>query len=101
MPISLFIFPSSLTVGEVGIPPPKSHFYTFSLSQILLISPSPTDNMVVKCTECKLEVASKAALVAHWEEQRAENKKHYHCSKCVVLFHTPEGEDRHHKEVCT
>ena len=57
--------------------------------------------MVVKCTECKLEVASKAALVAHWEEQRAENKKHYHCSKCVVLFHTPEGEDRHHKEVRT
>ena len=57
--------------------------------------------MVAQCNECKLVVASKADLVGHWEEQRAKGQKHYHCSKCVALFHTPEGEDRHHKEVRT
>jgi hypothetical protein len=55
--------------------------------------------MGATCRECKLEVASQAALVAHWQEQREQGDRHYHCAKCMHLFHTPEGEERHNKEV--
>jgi hypothetical protein len=54
---------------------------------------------IVNCNECKLEVASKAALKAHWEEEREKNNRHYHCQICVRLFHTPEAETRHRREV--
>lgn len=55
--------------------------------------------MVATCKECKLEVESRAALVTHWSEQRDQGNRHYHCSLCMQLFSTPEGEDRHHREV--
>jgi len=55
--------------------------------------------MAVACKECKLEVESRAALVAHWNEQRNEGNRHYHCSLCMQLFATPEGENRHVREV--
>lgn len=59
----------------------------------------PTENMAVECNECKLEVASKAALKAHWQEERELDNGHYHCHVCVHLFHTPEAEDQHRREV--
>lgn len=59
----------------------------------------PPDIMVATCKECKLETESRAALVAHWSEQRDKGNRHYHCSLCMRLFSTPEGEDRHQREV--
>ncbi|KAK3299246.1 uncharacterized protein B0H64DRAFT_317249 [Chaetomium fimeti] len=35
--------------------------------------------MTVTCKECKIEVASRAALAEHWREKREGGKKHYHC----------------------
>ncbi|KAH6845417.1 hypothetical protein B0I37DRAFT_380069 [Chaetomium sp. MPI-CAGE-AT-0009] len=54
--------------------------------------------MTVTCKECRIEVASRAALVEHWREQREGGKKHYHCRQCLRLFYTPGAEDRHRKE---
>ncbi|KAK4032937.1 hypothetical protein C8A01DRAFT_20065 [Parachaetomium inaequale] len=50
--------------------------------------------MGATCRECKLEVASRAALVAHWQEQREQGDRHYHCVQCMHLFHTPEAEQK-------
>ncbi|KAK4103860.1 hypothetical protein N658DRAFT_465540 [Parathielavia hyrcaniae] len=55
--------------------------------------------MAFSCRECKLEVASRDALVAHWQEQQDLEKRHYHCSLCMELFRNPEAEHRHRKEL--
>ncbi|KAK4127879.1 hypothetical protein N657DRAFT_661882 [Parathielavia appendiculata] len=55
--------------------------------------------VALTCRECKLEMGSRDALAAHWQKQRNEGKRHYHCSLCMEPFRTPEAEHRHHKEI--
>ena len=57
--------------------------------------------MTFLCKHCDIEVASRAALVEHWQERREQDDKHYHCRKCMQLFSNPGAADRHHKEVGT
>ena len=54
----------------------------------------------IRCGECKLEVASKAALTAHWKQKRELGQRHFHCARCMRLFHSEETETRHRHEVC-
>ncbi|KAK4250215.1 hypothetical protein C7999DRAFT_11965 [Corynascus novoguineensis] len=54
--------------------------------------------MGITCRECNVEVASRAALIAHWEERRKQDEQHYHCKQCMQLFYTSEDEDRHSNE---
>ncbi|KAK3308874.1 uncharacterized protein B0T15DRAFT_525563 [Chaetomium strumarium] len=55
--------------------------------------------MSVSCEECKVEMGSRSALLAHWQERRNQGKGHYHCSKCMILFHTSQAEGRHQKQL--
>ncbi|EAQ90644.1 hypothetical protein CHGG_02579 [Chaetomium globosum CBS 148.51] len=40
--------------------------------------------MTLICKQCGVEVASRAALVGHWKEQREQGKEHYHCTQCMM-----------------
>ncbi|KAK4238498.1 hypothetical protein C8A03DRAFT_43772 [Achaetomium macrosporum] len=54
--------------------------------------------MGATCEECKIEMVSRDALLVHWQERRDQGKGHYRCSKCMLLFRTPEAESRHQKQ---